>query len=129
MVKGNCPLLGETQALDLIHQLEQKKLQELREATAETFLGTLSLAEIKDWDEMFAAYVQSGQRPYLLQALESPGCPLQALDDSLKSTLAVGVDLSDEAGKHYLKMLPIRRSQRKSLLYKTLDGSLVREGQ
>ena len=118
VVKGNCPLLGETQALDLIHQLEQKKLQELREAAAETFLGTLSLAEIKDWDEMFAAYVQSGQRPYLLQALESPGCPLQGLDDSLKSMLAVGVDLSDEAGKHYLKMLPIRRSQRKSLLHK-----------
>ena len=34
VVKGNCPLLGETQALSLIHQLEQKKLQELREATA-----------------------------------------------------------------------------------------------
>ena len=116
VVKGNCPLLGETQALDLIHQLEQKKLQELREATAETFLGTLSLAEVKDWDELFAVYVKSGDRAQLLQALESPGCPLQGLDDTLRSLLAMGVDLSDEAGKHYLKALPIRRSQRKSLM-------------
>ncbi|CAE7198854.1 RE1 [Symbiodinium sp. CCMP2592] len=118
VVKGNCPLLGETQALDLIHQLEQKKLQELREATAETFLGTLNLSEVKDWDEMFAAYVQSGNRAHLLQALESPGCPLQGLDESMRSMLAVGVDLSDEAGARYLKALPIRRSQRKSLLTK-----------
>ncbi|CAE7938539.1 TY1B-JR1 [Symbiodinium necroappetens] len=116
VVKGNCPLLGETQALDLIHQLEQKKLQELREATAETFLGTLSLSEIKDWNEMFAAYVQTGQRAHLSQALESTGCPLQGLDETLRSLLAVGVDLSEEAGRRYLKALPIRRSQRKSLL-------------
>ncbi|CAE7497148.1 RE1 [Symbiodinium sp. CCMP2592] len=118
VVRGNCPLLGETQALDLIHQLEQKKLQELREATAETFLGTLSLSEVKDWDEMFAAYVQSGNRAHLLQALESPGCPLQGLDESMRSMLAVGVDLSDEAGARYLKALPIRSSQRKCLLTK-----------
>ena len=130
VVKGNCPLLGETQALDLIHQLEQKKLQELREATAETFLGTLSLSEIKDWDEMFAAYVQTGQRAHLSQALESPGCPLQGLDETLRSLLAVGVDLTEEAGRRYLKALPIRRSQRKSLLSKRWIVKLYgREGE
>ena len=58
VVKGNCPLLGETQALSLIDQLEQKKLQELREATAETFLGTLCLTEVKEWDELFMTYAQ-----------------------------------------------------------------------
>ncbi|CAE7684535.1 TY5A, partial [Symbiodinium sp. KB8] len=130
VVKGNCPLLGETQALDLIHQLEQKKLQELREATAETFLGTLSLSEIKDWDEMFAAYVQTGQRAHLSQALESTGCPLQGLDGTLRTLLAVGVDLSEEAGRRYLKALPIRRSQRKSLLSKRWIVKLYgREGE
>ena len=118
VVKGNCPLLGETQALDLIHQLEQKKLQELREATMETYLGTLDLAEVKDWDESFAAYAQRGRREHLLQALESPGCPLCGLNEELKSLLAVGVELDDEAGKRYLKALPFRRSQRKAMLTK-----------
>ncbi|CAE6957296.1 GIP [Symbiodinium sp. CCMP2592] len=81
VVKGNCPLLGETQALDLIHQLEQKKLQELQDATMQTFLGTLDLADIKDWDEMFATYVQTG------------------VDGELRSLLAVNVGLDDESGE------------------------------
>ncbi|CAE7481190.1 RE1 [Symbiodinium sp. CCMP2592] len=118
VVKGNCPLIGELQALDLIHQLEQRKLRELQEATAETFIGTLCLSELKDWDEMFTAYVQTGERAHVLKALESPGCPLQNLDQGLRALLAVNLNLDDESGKGYLKALPIRRSQRKSLLTK-----------
>ena len=62
VVKGNCPLLGETQALELIQQLEQRKLQELKQSTAETFIGTLCLSEVKDWDELLMKYVQGGER-------------------------------------------------------------------
>ncbi|CAE7216076.1 Cfap91 [Symbiodinium sp. CCMP2592] len=118
VVRGNCPLIGETQALDLIHQLEQRKLQELRQATAETFLNTLALEEVKAWDELFATFVQTGSRAHLARSLESSGCPLQGLDGALRSLLSVDVDLGDEAGKKYMKALPVRRSQRRALLTK-----------
>ena len=118
VVRGNCPMIGEVQALELIHQLEQRKLQELREATAETFLGTLSLDDVKDWDEMFMKFVQTGDRTYLLKALENPSSPLQGVSDAVRSLLAVKVDVCEEAGRGYLKALPMRRSQRRSLLAK-----------
>ena len=114
VVRGNCPLLGETQALELIHQLEQRKLQELKKATAETFLQTMS--DVKEWDELFALYVQTGERSSLLQALQAPGSPLQGLENQLIAMLAVDVDKSEEAGKKYLKAIPMRRAQRKVLL-------------
>ena len=130
VVKGNCPLLGETQALSLIHQLEQRKLQELRESTAQTFLGTLSLAEVKDWDELFMMFVQTGERTSLLQALQSSGSPLQFLDNDLRAMLPVDVDLSEEAGREYLKSLPMRRSQRRSLMTRRWAVKLYeREGE
>ena len=118
VVKGNCPLWGEAQALSMIHQLEQKKLQELKKATAETFLQTMSLSDVKDWDELFGSFVRTGSRATLMQALQAPGSPLQGLENQLVSTLSVDVDLTEEAGKQYLKKLPLRRAQRKSLLIK-----------
>ncbi|CAE7845141.1 GIP, partial [Symbiodinium necroappetens] len=116
VVRGNCPLLGETQALELIHQLEQRKLQELKKATAETFLQTMCLSDVKEWDELFALYVQTGERSSLLQALQAPGSPLQCLENQLIAMLAVDVEKSEEAGKKYLKAIPMRRAQRKALL-------------
>ncbi|CAE7349140.1 GIP [Symbiodinium sp. CCMP2592] len=106
---------SSSQALELVHQLEQRKLQELREATAETFLGALCLAEVKDWDDMFMKFVHTGDRAYLLKALEYPSSPLQGVSDNLRSLLAVKVDVSEEVGRGYLKALPMRRSQWKSL--------------
>ncbi|CAE7295400.1 TY5A, partial [Symbiodinium sp. CCMP2592] len=130
IVKGNCPLLGETQALSLINQLEQRKLQELRESTAETFLGTIALTEVKDWDELFMMYTQTGSRTSMLQALQSPGSPLSSMGGELRAMLSIEVDLSESAGKEYLKSLPMRRSQRKSLLLKRWAVKLYeREGE
>ena len=105
--------------MSFIHQVEQRKLQELREATAATFLGTLCLSELKDRGEMFVSFVRThGRRGHLLQALKAPGSPLQGLDDQLRALLAVNVNLTEEAGQGYLKAPPLRRSQRRSLLRK-----------
>ena len=115
VVKGIFSLLGEAQASSMIHQLEQRKL---REATAETFLGTMCLSDVKDWDELCMGYAQTGERAYLLQALQAAGSPLHGLESQLTPLLAVHVGLSEDDGKQRVKRLPFRRSQRRALLSK-----------
>ena len=117
-VKGNHPMLAETQALDLISQLEDLHLKELEDATMETFVRSLDYQETEDWDAMFKQYVLTGKMDRLLAALLAKGSPLGELSESVLALAAVDVNLDDKHGWRYLKSLPVNRRTRKAMMEK-----------
>ena len=117
-VKGNHPMLAETQALDIIAQLEDFHLQTLEATTAETFVRTLDLGDMKTWDSMLGKFVATGDRASMLDALSLPGSPLGPLPQHVLSLAAVHVDLGNKQGWKYLKALPLNRTARKAMMTK-----------
>ncbi|CAE7744641.1 unnamed protein product [Symbiodinium pilosum] len=115
-VKGNHPMLAETQALELISQLEEEHLQSLEEAMAETSVRALDYEEMRSWDFLLGKFVATGGRDCLLTAMSSSGSPLGVLPQSVLSLAAVQVGLDDKQGWKYLKALPLNRSARKAMM-------------
>ena len=115
-VKGNHPMLVETQALEIISQLEDLQLRALETQTAETFVRTLDVEETKSWDFMLSKFVATGSRECMLEALSSEQSPLGVLSQDVLSLAAVHVGLDDRQGWKYLKALPLNRSMRKALM-------------
>ena len=68
-VKGNHPMLAETQALEIIAQLEEQRLQSLEASMAEAFVRTLDYEEMQSWDFLLGKFVARGGRECLLEAL------------------------------------------------------------
>ncbi|CAE7339218.1 RE1, partial [Symbiodinium pilosum] len=116
LVKGNHPMLAETQALEIISQLEEQHLQSLEASTAETFVRTLDYEEMKSWDFMLGKFVATGGRECLLEALSSSCSPLGELSSDVLSLAAAHVVLDDKQGWKYLKALPLNRNMRKSMM-------------
>ena len=117
-VKGNHPMLVETQALELISQLEELHLRELEDSTMSTLARSLNYEEAKDWDSLLDQYVLTGQRDRLLSALLSRGSPLGDLPRDVPAVAAVDVVLDDKHGWKYLKALPFNRKTRKAMMSK-----------
>ena len=117
-VKGNHPMIGETQALDLIAQLEELKLKEFNNNMAETYVKMMDSEKAKTWDVSMAKYVQTGQRSHALEALVGGSSPLGTLDSSLASLVALDIKMDVKNAWSYLKALPIRRSLRKTMMQK-----------
>ena len=117
-VKGNHPMLAETQALEIISQLEDAQLQALEGSMTETFVRTLDVDDNKSWDFMLDKFVMTGGRENLLEALTSSVSPLGSLPQHVVSLAAVHVDLDDKQGWKYLKALPLNRTARKSMMAK-----------
>ena len=115
-VKGNHPMLAETQALEIIAQLEEQHLQSLETSMAETFVRALDYEEMRSWDFLLGKFVATGGRECLLEALSLPNTPLGQLSPHVLSLAAVHVDLSDRQGWKYLKALPLNRSMRKAMM-------------
>ena len=115
-VKGNHPMLAETQALDIISQLEDHHLRSLETSAAETLVRSLDYEEVKFWDFMLGKFVATGERGCLLEALTSSCSPFGSLPQHIVSLAAVHVGLDDKQGWKYLKALPFNRSMRKSMM-------------
>ncbi|CAE7454971.1 unnamed protein product, partial [Symbiodinium necroappetens] len=114
---GNCPVISEAQALSLIAELEQAKVNELEGHVSDGQLRVLNwdLEELRSWEGAMATYVATGKRHHGLEALMMPSFPFGQVDESIRGLLVEDVDLSDQAGWNYLKAMPIRRAMRKRL--------------
>ena len=119
-------MLVETQALELISQLEELHLQELKDSTMATLVRSIDYDEAKDWDDMLNQYILSGKRDRLLTALLSRGSPLGELSRDVPAMVAVDVGLDDNQGWKYLKSLPFNRRMRKAMMTKRWSVRLFR---
>ena len=115
-VVGNCPVLGEAQALTLIRELEQKKLEELQMKTVVTQRAIWSWDAGKPWMECLEKVLTTGTRASQLLALEAPGSPFSGLEPDVKAKIAEEVVFDDVAGWKYLKALPFSRAKRRQLM-------------
>ena len=119
-VQGNYPLIGEVQALELISQLEERKLEQLKlKQTSMQACVNLALMEMDyDWDHGINNFVQTGEAVHLWKALASSTSPMGKIGENMQSMMASSVDFSDKMGWKYLKAFPLRRATRKTLMEK-----------
>ncbi|CAE7947072.1 Copia protein [Symbiodinium microadriaticum] len=116
--KGPFPMIIETQALALIAQLEEKKLQVLRENTVEGMKMMVESRMTPSFGWELEGYLQSGQKASALRALLHDDSPLGRQTETHRSLMALEVDVSDKAGWKYLRALPVRRRVRKAMMTK-----------
>ena len=117
---GNCPVLREHEALQLISDLEDLELARLREQTLVGAVQTLEVAdnEAADWSFHLEDFLSSGQRVALRRMLRDPGCPLREETELGRMALVGDLDLgfSEDVGAKYMKALPFSRARRRRLL-------------
>ncbi|CAE7714237.1 unnamed protein product, partial [Symbiodinium necroappetens] len=114
---GNCPVIPEGQALRLIAELEEARVNELEGHVNDGRLRILNwdLNELRSWENAMATYVATGKRHSGLEALMMSSSPFGQVDVSIRSLMVDDVDLTDQAGWNYLKAMPLRRAMRKRL--------------
>ncbi|CAE7406162.1 GIP [Symbiodinium sp. CCMP2592] len=117
-VRGNHPMIGETQALALIAQLEDVKLRELENNVAGTYVKMMDIEKAKEWDVCMAKYAQTGQRSHALEALVSGYSPMGPLTPEMAALIAIDVKMDNKSAWNYVKALPIRRSLRETMMEK-----------
>ena len=119
-IRAGCPEIADSvQAARLIAELENRKLEELREKTADLRdrLNAIRMMEAKneDWRQDLAAYAQEGCVVDGLQAIyKSP--VFQGLPEDVLMGMVPNVVATDKEGWEYLKALPVSRRVRKKLL-------------
>ncbi|CAE7807929.1 unnamed protein product [Symbiodinium sp. CCMP2592] len=116
-VSGNtCPYVQETQALQLIAELEQRRLDQLQQQV-DTLQCCLQEATAPlDPTDALRRYAKSGERRDALSAIFAQPY-LQGLPEGVLADLAESIPLNDpEIGKALLKGLPLKRSSRRALL-------------
>ena len=115
-VIGQCPLIGEAQALELIKELETKRVEDLQRSTA-AMQRTLWLWDQGcQWSRHVEVFLDNGSRGAQLLAMEAEDSPFVDLPSTLKGSLAEDVVLTEKAGWNYLKALPVSRRKRKQLM-------------
>ncbi|CAE7452429.1 GIP, partial [Symbiodinium necroappetens] len=117
---GNTPVLRETEALQLIADMEQVEMDKLEANVTEGAIRTLSVDEAPaTWLDHLEEFISKGDRACLRRMLLDEESPVKALSEQEVTSL-LGVEerllLSDDAGAHYLKALPVNRAMRKRLL-------------
>ncbi|CAE7246860.1 TY2B-DR3 [Symbiodinium sp. CCMP2456] len=115
-VVGRCPVVGETQALDLIREIETRKLRTLENATRTTAKALWLWDEEKPWARHLDDFVKVGGRSAQLAAMTTKGSPFVSWTDLERSLLAENIDLSDRAGWGYLRAVPGSRQRRKRMM-------------
>ncbi|CAE7842024.1 TY1B-NL2, partial [Symbiodinium necroappetens] len=108
--------LGETQALELIGEIEARKLEQLKLNTVQTQLRMIGMEAEVSHEARVAEYRRTGSRSEGLKALMAKDSVFGELSEAQRCMLVQDVDLSDEAGKRYLKALPLKRAMRRRLL-------------
>ncbi|CAE7256410.1 PMT4 [Symbiodinium sp. CCMP2592] len=115
-VSGSCPFIGETRALELIGEIEARKLEQLKANTLETQMRVLGIEAETTFETKLTEYRRTGKRADGLGALMAKDSLFGELTESQRCELVQDIDLSDAAGVWYLKALPIKRSLRRRLL-------------
>ncbi|OLP84473.1 Transposon Ty1-NL2 Gag-Pol polyprotein [Symbiodinium microadriaticum] len=115
-VSGACPFIGESRALELIGELENRKLEQLKMTTVETQLRLHGMEARPSYGAQLAEYRRTGTRTDGLKALMCEDSPWSSLTEAQRCALIQNIDLSDKAGHKYLKALPVKRSMRKRLM-------------
>ena len=115
-VVGACPFIGETQALELIGEIEARKLEQLKINTLESQLRLHGLEPRVSFEARLQEYIRTGKRTEGLRALMSEDSFLGELTEAQRCSLVQDIDLSDQAGFKYLKALPIKRASRRRLM-------------
>ena len=115
-VRGNHPMIGETQALDLIAQLEDAKLKELENHIAGTYVKLMDVERAREWDVCMAKYIQTGQRNHALEALVSGHSPMGPMNSEMAAAVAIDVRMDNKSAWNYVKALPLRRALRKTMM-------------
>ena len=117
---GNTPVLREAEALQLIADMEQVEMDKLEANVTEGAIRMLSVDEAPaTWLDHLEEFISKGERACLRRMLLDEESPVKALSEQEVNSL-LGVEerllLSDDAGAHYLKALPVNRATRKRLL-------------
>ncbi|CAE7030894.1 GIP [Symbiodinium sp. CCMP2456] len=115
-VVGSCPFIGETKALQLIEEIEARKLEQLKVNTVETQLRVMGMEAETSFEPSLMEYRRSGKRTDGLKALMSSDSVFHHITESQRCALVQDIDLTDAAGMKYLKALPIKRALRRRLL-------------
>ena len=115
-VSGACPFIGEARALELIGELENRKLEQLKVSMLETQLRLCGIEAQRTYGIHLAEYRRTGDRAKGLQALMCEDSAFGCLTESQRCALAQDIDLSDKAGHRYLKALPVKRAMRRRLM-------------
>ena len=113
-VRDYCPELAEHEALKLIAELEEKRLNELNNLVNTLELKVVQSERAMEWFEHCQKYVSSGDRTDLLAAM-SKAPFLQGLPLGTIATAAEGVPTKDADGWRLLKSMPWSRRRRRSL--------------
>ncbi|CAE7595668.1 unnamed protein product [Symbiodinium sp. CCMP2456] len=118
-VVGPCPLIGEVQALELIRELEEKRVDDLQRSTAAIQRSLWIWDYGCCWSRHLEIFLDDGIRSAHLLAMEAKDSLFVDLEPALKGSLAEEVSLTDKAGWNYLKVLLISRRKRKQLMSST----------
>ena len=113
---GRCPVVAEAQALDLIREIECRKLQSLENATRVTAKALWMWDVKKGWAQNLNDFVTTGGRAPQLGAMSAEGSPFSSWTDLEKSLLAENIELTDRAGWAYMRAIPGSRQRRKRML-------------
>ena len=113
---SHCPMVQEDQALQLIAELEARRLDSFREDVQNLECRIESLGKPPDPTESLKVMIGSGCRKDVLQALMAQPY-LDDLSDGVKAWMAEDFgSCTDEDGWKLLKGFPLRRSKRRTLL-------------
>ena len=115
-VVGSCPTVSEAQALTLIKQLEDKKLEDLKRRTSEGKKSLKGMENGNNFKKYLKDYVSQGQRTSLLAAINADDSIYKGVPETIKSSLAEEINISDKAGWNYLAALPVNRRTRKRMM-------------
>ena len=119
---GNCPMLREAEALQLIGDLEQLELEKLQQQTLYGAISTLenemASSTLQSWEDCMEQFLSTGEVVALRRMLRDPEAPVFEESESMRVAVVgtSNIDLSDEAGAHVLKALPLGRKTRRRLL-------------
>ena len=112
----NCPLVQEGQAMQIIAELEAKRLENFRERVQDLECQIESLEVPLDPTEALRKFASSGDRRDALQAVVAQPY-LAGLSNRDITALAEGFDdYARSDGKQLLKFLPLKRADRRRLL-------------
>ena len=111
-IRGGCPQLAEAEALRLISDLEQKRLERFEGQLCE-LQAKIEAVEGSSWEEPACKYLTQGDRKELMVAVSR----LEIPDDSVTQAMYSRVrDLSKGKEWEYLKELGFSRAKRRRLM-------------
>ena len=113
IVEG-CPQLAETQALALIAELEQSRLNDFTARLNELEVRLQATENIQPWIVALERFVKGGDRRDLMLAIEGMSF-FEALDARALVSMVEGIDL--DKGWEYLKSVNLSRAKRKRLFH------------